>query len=104
MDAEYDWRLFGHSPTADDLLNRHLARTCGNAAVVTDAAAQHQVAVLRDVLAVVRAALDDEQVPADVARRVIERVIYGAVPQLAQVSLRQAEFTRLRQREENPDR
>lgn len=83
--------LFGRSPTPGDLLERHLARTGAAKAAREDPAAQLQVALLRDFLDVLRAALDDEHVDPDVARRVVERVIYGSVPSPAEVELRQTQ-------------
>ena len=50
--------------------------------------AKLHVAILRDFLGVLRAALDDEHVDPDIARRIVERVIYGGVPSYAEVEQR----------------
>ncbi len=89
--GERDWRSFGRPPTTDDLLNRHLHRTGADRAAATDPAAQLQVAMLRDFLGLLRAALDDEHTDPETARRIIERVMYGAAPQPAATEQMNAE-------------
>lgn len=95
--AEREHHLFGRTPMADDLLNRHLSRTGTRKAVETDPAAHLQVALLRQFLDVLRAALDDEHVDPDASRRVVERVIYGSVPSPAEVEYRTGLTSRLAQ-------
>lgn len=86
--AHWEHRVFGRDPTTDDLLDRHLGRTGARKASNEDAAANVQVSMLRDLLRVLHAALDDEHVDPDIGRRVIERVIYGGVPQPSEVEQR----------------
>jgi hypothetical protein len=81
-------------PSPDELLNRHLDRTGARDAARQDPMAALQVAILRDFLHVLRAALADEHVDPDTAHRVIERVIYGCVPQPAVVKQMLAERRR----------
>lgn len=83
-----EYRLFGRAPTADDLLDRHLARTGGVKAVREDPMAKLQVTILREFLGVLEAALADEHIDPGVARRVVERVIYGGVPSYVEVEER----------------
>lgn len=86
----WERHAFGREPTTDDLLNRHLGRTGARQTANEDAAAHLQVAILRDFLRVLHSALDDEHIDPEVSRRVIERVIYGGVPQPAEVKQRLA--------------
>lgn len=81
-------RLFGREPTADDLLDRHLSRTGAREAVRTDPFASVTVNILRDFLRLLRAALDDEHIEPDIARRVVERVMLGGVPSPSDVAYR----------------
>jgi hypothetical protein len=86
----WEHRAFGGAPTTDDLLDRHLRRTGAREAALQDPAAHLQVAMLRDFLRMLQAALDDEHVESDVVRRIVERVMYGAVPHPAEVERRLA--------------
>lgn len=81
----HEHRTFGREPTTDDLLDRHLGRTGTRRATDLDPASYFQVHLLRHFLRVLHSALDDEHVDPEVSRRVIERVIYGGVPQPAAV-------------------
>jgi hypothetical protein len=90
--AVWDVRSFGGTPNARQLLERHLVRTGGDAAIIRDPTSQFQVALLRDFLRVLNSALDDELVDPAVTRRVLERVIYGSVPQPALVDQRIEEW------------
>ena len=73
------------SPTeriaTDDILKRHLRRTGADTTNLRDPYGQAQTSMLRLFLSVLQAALDDEHVEPRTAQRVIERVVYGAVPQ-----------------------
>lgn len=82
-----DWDHYMHARPSltDHLLDRHLGRTGADASATRDPAANLQVAILRDFLRVLHCALDDEDLDPDTTRRVIERVIYGGVPQPAAV-------------------
>lgn len=82
---DWDHYMHGRPPLTDYLLDRHLGRTGAAASASRDPAAHLQVAVLRDFLRVLQCALDDENIDPDTTRRVIERVIYGGVPQPAVV-------------------
>lgn len=66
--------------TDSDFLHRHLRRLGVDKVVRDDPVAHLQVSMLRDTLSLLRSALDDEGVAPNVARRVIERVIYGGTP------------------------
>lgn len=79
----YGWRR------TSELLDRHLARTGGREAASLDPMAQLQLAVLRDVLAIVHSACDDEGLDPDTTRRIVDRVIYGGMPSLAQAEYAQ---------------
>lgn len=74
---------------SQDMLNRHLDRTGSGAASRNDPTAQLQVNMLRQFLELVDAALEDEHVPRDTAIRVIDRLIYGAVPSPVEAAERQ---------------
>lgn len=91
----YERDRFGRSPTTDDLLDRYLNRTGARRSAQQDPAATLQVALLRDFLRVLHAALDDEHIDPTISRRVVERVIYGGTPSPAEVEQRIAERTRM---------
>jgi hypothetical protein len=81
----------GREPTAGDLLDRHLRRTGADRSADREPMSHVQVTMLGYFLTVLEAALADEHVEPSAARRVIERVIYGAVPQPPVVEARLAE-------------
>jgi hypothetical protein len=89
-----DYHQFGRDRSTDDLLDRHLRRVGARDATSQDPAAHFQVAMLRDFLRLLRAALDDEHIEPGAAQRVIERVIYGGVPQPAVTEQMIAQRTR----------
>jgi hypothetical protein len=64
----------------DDMLNRHLFRTGVVDPYREDAYKYAVVGVTRDLLRVVEAVCEDEDLDPDVTRRILQRVIYGAVP------------------------
>jgi hypothetical protein len=64
----------------DELIRRHLRRSGTEHADLTDPLTHLTTGVLRDILRLVDAALDDEQIDPAIARRILERIIYGAVP------------------------
>lgn len=84
--AREEWNQFGREPRPGDLLDRHLSRA--GAKKHEDPMAQLQIAILRNHLDLLRSALDDEHVDPDTARRVVERVIYGATPNPVEVEQR----------------
>jgi hypothetical protein len=67
------------APSVSERIDRHLRRT-GGRAYYDDALTSLTINLTRDVLTLVDAALDDEGIDPVVAGRVIDRVIYGAVP------------------------
>lgn len=64
----------------DDLIRNHLRRSGAEYAEFTDPLTNVTTNLLRDLLRLVDAALEDEDIDPAVSRRVLERVIYGAVP------------------------
>jgi hypothetical protein len=67
--------------TPRGLLQAHLQRVGSGAATKVDAAARVQETMLRYFLDVLRAAMHDEGVDHEKARRVMSLVIYGCIPQ-----------------------
>ena len=65
---------------AAERLQRHLETTGAGRAALTDAFANVQVAVLRDLLRLVEAACHDEGVDQRTMMAIVDRVIYGGVP------------------------
>jgi hypothetical protein len=80
--------------SVSERVDRHLRRT-GGRAYYDDALTNLTINLTRDVLALVDAALDDEGIDPVVAGRVIDRVIYGAVPLPEQVAERKRREERL---------
>lgn len=89
---DWDSRIYGRTRSASDLLTHHMYRTGADEAAKHDPAATLQIHLLRDFVNMLAAALDDEHVDPDIARNVIERVIYGGVPNPGEV------YQRLRER------
>jgi hypothetical protein len=79
----YDWR-----PRSDSLLNDHLRRTGLQTLARQDAQAYADITRVRYLVNLVEAALSDEDIPWDIARRVLERVIYGGTPNPADIEQR----------------
>lgn len=73
--------------TYGDQLTRHLRRV-GISPHVVDAAANLQISILRDLINIAHSALDDEEIPPEVTRRVLDRIIYGGSPLLADIEIR----------------
>ncbi len=83
-------------PRPRDLLDRHLNRVGAREAVHRDPAAMLQLNVLRMLLDVVHSACDDEHLDPEVTRRILDKVIYGGVPQrpaVEQLLQERARFT-----------
>ena len=66
--------------TAKRLLERHMHRVGANKPVMTDVQAKYQYTLLEYMLSLVDTALQDEHVDPAVSRRILERLIYGAMP------------------------
>lgn len=79
----YDWR-----PRSESLLNDHLRRTGVHTLARQDAQAHADITRVRYLVNLVEAALSDEDIPWETARRVLERVIYGGIPHPADVEER----------------
>lgn len=88
-----EWNRFGREPRPGDLLDRHVGRM--SVKKHEDPLAQLQIAILRNHLDLMRAALDDEHVDPGTARRIIERVIYGATPNPVEIEQRTLMTTRM---------
>jgi hypothetical protein len=66
------------SEHTDDVLSRYLGQQPGmREALLTDPAQKMQVESLRQTLTMMERALADEGIPEDVARRVINRIVWG---------------------------
>lgn len=85
---DYAW-----PPSAQARLNRHAAQVGADKAALTDTFASAQMHVLRYMLAVAEAAMRDEAIHPVTARRVLDRLIYGCVPNPADAADRQARMT-----------
>lgn len=97
--------LFGREPTPSDLLHRHLDRVGARKAVHQDPAAALQLNVLRMLLDVVHSACDDEHLDPQVTRRILDKVIYGGVPQrpvVEQLLAERARFTEYMAKDTRP--
>lgn len=64
----------------DELIAEHLHRSGADRAEATDALTSLTVGLLRDMLRLVDAAMEDEEIDPATARRILERAIFGAVP------------------------
>lgn len=69
-----------------EMLDRHARRV--GVKPEQDVAAQFQMSLLRNFIDLLHSALDDEHMDPDVTRRIIERVIYGGMPNSAEVEYR----------------
>lgn len=72
-----------------DPLSRYMQRTGADKAAHTDPAAALQLNLLRFMISVAESAMADEGVPSGVARRVVEKLIYGCAPQPHEAQYRQ---------------
>jgi hypothetical protein len=67
-----------HGSRPSDRLSRHIQRMAPTEAI--DPIAQVRINILRDLVDLTAAAMDDEGVPQVAADRIIDRVIYGGIP------------------------
>lgn len=82
------------TPT-DHLLSRHLHRIGADETNLRDPHGYAQTSMLRLFLNVLQSALDDEHLDPEVAQRIVERLIYGAVPQPPAAEQMEALYGRL---------
>jgi hypothetical protein len=85
---------FDHEPRPGELLDRHLNRVGARQAVHQDPASALQLNMLRMLLDVLHSACDDEDLDPRVTRRILDKVIYGGVPQRPVVEQMLAERSR----------
>jgi hypothetical protein len=74
---------------AADRLRAHARRVGADRAAATDPTAALQLNLLRHTVAMLEAALDDEDIAPTTAQRVLDRVIYGCTPNPAEVAERE---------------
>lgn len=76
-------------------LRRHIERTGNKVSVTEDAATNLTMQFTSGVLDVVEQALRTEDIESDVIRRVLDLIIFGAVPNRGEVAFRQDLLERL---------
>lgn len=84
-----------------DDLRRHISRTGNDHSMAEDAATNFTMQITSGLLDVVEAALRDEGVDQGVIRRVLDLIIYGAVPNRGEVAMRQEMLRKLTDAEMN---
>ena len=74
---------------AREIFRGHVDRLGLGKARHTDAPTHYQIALIENFLEILQAAMDDEGVHPETARRIIEKFMWGTTPNRAEIVLRQ---------------